>query len=525
MRLMDAMLFIGGSRDLESFQSADLDAVRRMLDKYGIERALVSSMPWHGPSVEHANEVVFEAAAADERLIPCPIALPDSCLAVGDEEEYVADFVRNGARCVCFYPKGLRTGLSERVVGGLFHALERRRVPVALFETPVAEAAPVLDAYPELAVIIHAPDTRNRAWLPTFREASNLYISLMANFSPYLGLEVLAEHADVERVLLATGFPAAEPGAAIAHLLFSSLSDEDAEKVAHGNLERLIREVKGDESHADEAETASPIEVRDLPARVGGLCESVWKREPPAIEGMIDMHAHYGKWAGFDVWGGEAEDLIEEMDRLGVETILVSHSTVSGWDVRWGNDDVLDAMRRYPGRILGYAACWPFNPDAGLDEVKRCIDAGMPGVKLHPYGTTATYAEEAFAPIWSYANERALPVLLHTWGGVEKLHPLIERYPRAQVLLGHSGAKEADAYVACARKFPNVWLELACSRAPYRIVEHFVSEVGAERVLFGTDAPWMSIQQQLGRVLFADIPDDAKRHILIENAQQLLGRC
>ena len=61
------------------------------------------------------------------------------------------------------------------------------------------------------------------------------------------------------------------------------------------------------------------------------------------------------------------------------------------------------------------------------------------------------------------------------------------------------------------------------SRAPYRIVEHFVSEVGAERVLFGTDAPWMSIQQQLGRVLFADIPDAAKRQILVGNAQQLLG--
>jgi predicted TIM-barrel fold metal-dependent hydrolase len=49
-----------------------------------------------------------------------------------------------------------------------------------------------------------------------------------------------------------------------------------------------------------------------------------------------------------------------------------------------------------------------------------------------------------------------------------------------------------------------------------------VRELGAERVLYGSDVHGRSFGSQLGRVLGADIPDDAKRMILRENLVRLL---
>ena len=48
-------------------------------------------------------------------------------------------------------------------------------------------------------------------------------------------------------------------------------------------------------------------------------------------------------------------------------------------------------------------------------------------------------------------------------------------------------------------------------------------EIGPDRILWGSDAPWLSIQHQLGRVLFADISEGDKRTILVENPRRVLG--
>jgi predicted TIM-barrel fold metal-dependent hydrolase len=55
------------------------------------------------------------------------------------------------------------------------------------------------------------------------------------------------------------------------------------------------------------------------------------------------------------------------------------------------------------------------------------------------------------------------------------------------------------------------------------VTEMAVRELGAERVLYGSDVPGRSFASQLAKVLGADVPDEAKRLILAGNLQRLLG--
>ena len=48
-----------------------------------------------------------------------------------------------------------------------------------------------------------------------------------------------------------------------------------------------------------------------------------------------------------------------------------------------------------------------------------------------------------------------------------------------------------------------------------------VEEVGADKVLFGTDMPWYDPNYGIGSVLFSRISDEDKIKILYENAKKL----
>jgi predicted TIM-barrel fold metal-dependent hydrolase len=55
------------------------------------------------------------------------------------------------------------------------------------------------------------------------------------------------------------------------------------------------------------------------------------------------------------------------------------------------------------------------------------------------------------------------------------------------------------------------------------VTEMAVRELGAERVIYGSDAPGRSFGSQLAKIQGADIPDEAKRLILAGNLKRLLG--
>ena len=50
-----------------------------------------------------------------------------------------------------------------------------------------------------------------------------------------------------------------------------------------------------------------------------------------------------------------------------------------------------------------------------------------------------------------------------------------------------------------------------------------VAAIGAERVLYGSDVPFLSPVPQVGKVVYADIGETEKRMILGLNAARLFG--
>jgi hypothetical protein len=240
---------------------------------------------------------------------------------------------------------------------------------------------------------------------------------------------------------------------------------------------------------------------------------------------LIDMHGHIGRY-GYLIPDLSVAGLVAVMDRIGVKQIVVSHMQCASADMARANQEVREATQAFPGRILGYASLWPESEQAVREEVERRLAEGFTGIKIHN-SNGFSYNESAYTPAYEIAEERRLPVLLHTWGGAEEFAQvavLAARYDQISFLLAHSGSRNASEYVRLAREHPNIYLDICFSAAPRGMVARLVTEAGVDKVVWGSDAYFYSQAQQVGKVLAADLSEEAKAQVLGGNAKRILAR-
>lgn len=233
---------------------------------------------------------------------------------------------------------------------------------------------------------------------------------------------------------------------------------------------------------------------------------------------VIDVHAHID----FNTDAVPLDEHLREMDRLGIRSAIASSVVALAGDFEAGNDDVLAAAKRFPGRIFGYCHVSANYPEQILPELKRCFaEPPFKGIKVYQIGVN--YDDERFNPAWEFAAANGLPVLAHTWGGnVTGFDKAAERFPTVAFLAGHSGSGFAyQPYIDMAKRSSNFYLDLTYSREHTNMIETIVAGVGARQIVWGTDQPLFSVAHQLGKVLCARIPDEDKRLILGGNAQRL----
>lgn len=249
--------------------------------------------------------------------------------------------------------------------------------------------------------------------------------------------------------------------------------------------------------------------------------------------------------------------LLRFADRMGIDRLCVYMGTTFTTDptpeqLRQQNDEVLQAIGHWHDRAFGFVYLSPKHVDESLRELDRCVrDGPMVGVKLWVAGRCD---QASLDPIVARATELGALVFQHTWyktggargaGGAEvsrlssewtrlgagnlpgestpdDLAALAGRHSGAAIVCGHAGGNW-ELGIRAVRARPNVLVDLGGSDPTIGFVEMAVRELGAERILFGSDVPGRSFASQLTKVQVAGITPDARRLILGENLRRLLA--
>lgn len=239
---------------------------------------------------------------------------------------------------------------------------------------------------------------------------------------------------------------------------------------------------------------------------------------------VIDSHCHVGQGVRKRL---AAEELLRRMDAHGVERAVIT--TVDQFVAvrnREGNDEIVAAVRRWPDRFWGMAAVSPWYQQEAVDELNRCLDAGLAGLKLNSSLQGFVLSDPLVHPLLEACRRRGAMVYAHTGTCITaepfQVAELARSFPEVPIIMGHMGFADYwyDA-VPAALQAENVLLET--SLIDSMNILNAIKQVGASRVLFGSDIPESDLGLELEKMAMTDMTPDERQLVMHDNAAALWG--
>ena len=230
------------------------------------------------------------------------------------------------------------------------------------------------------------------------------------------------------------------------------------------------------------------------------------------ITGIIDVHTHPHWVQPFR----RMHDMIRLAKSLGIEKLAVMGGNLgfgyrpSAPQVEQINDLTIRLLRRWPDELIGFCRLNPGLPESFLlRQIDRCFATGLfKGIKLGAVVLHHCW----YKTVRKYEGE----------SDPADIADLAARFPRVRIIMAHLTGCGCRG-VLDVKPFKNVYIDTSGSPAMAGMVEYGARTLGAERLLFGSDAFGRDFSAQLARVLDAGIPEAQRRMILRDNAVKLLG--
>lgn len=468
---------------------------------------------------------LVEITQKNERLFGIA-SLPSTAIFESGDPKYLDKLLDAGIRGVKVAPSKFGDSALPQDMAQITEKLIQRDLPLFYpCEEGFEGLIPLLDAYRELNIVLLGSRWGdNRRLFPLLERYPNLHFDYSFNQANDI-LELTKKHFGIERVLFGTNWPYTTMASLKSLNEYAVLSEDDKDAVAHKNACRLLK-----------------INPDDLPLYPDADCEydeialAADKGLPMPVP-VTDAHTHvvpeeYKTASRMMMLNSSSEHMEEKLNRLGVKTAIIAPWEGLCTDGMASNDYSVSTAKKYPERFLAYNTC-NVNYTEDLDGWKEYFDK-YPDVfvGIKPYWPYQQFSllSDAIKPWLEYADEHRLLLLLHTgWGAtvIEEAEILSEKYKGITFVLAHSGQsyRTAKENIALIKKRNNVVAEITATDLTRGIIEYLVSEVGAEKILYGSDMPMREPSPQLGWVAYAKISYEDKCKILNGNIRRLIDKC
>ena len=135
------------------------------------------------------------------------------------------------------------------------------------------------------------------------------------------------------------------------------------------------------------------------------------------------------------------------------------------------------------------------------------------------------YACEAFSALLGEAGRRSMVVSFHSMGD-DAMDAMVQAHKDVVFVAAHPGEYDSlMRHIRRMRMSENYYLDLSGTGLfRYGMLRRIIDEIGADRVLFGSDFPTCNPAMFVGGVLLDPLLTDGEREqILSGNAKRLLG--
>ncbi|MHA4846483.1 amidohydrolase family protein [Flavitalea antarctica] len=216
---------------------------------------------------------------------------------------------------------------------------------------------------------------------------------------------------------------------------------------------------------------------------------------------IIDAHCHAGKGDGFTgPWDTRASlrKFLGWSKNAGISKTNLFAAFHSDYSI--ANAEVASIVNSNPEKFYGFAFINAVSDRGRVFElVKKAVtEYGFCGIKVHRHD--ARISRE----ICETAKYFYLPVLYDVMGEVSMIELLATEYPDVNFIIPHLSSFADDwraqiAFIPMLERHRNVFTDTSGVRR-FDLLEMAFKRAGSEKILFGTDGPWLHPRVELEKI-------------------------
>ncbi len=238
---------------------------------------------------------------------------------------------------------------------------------------------------------------------------------------------------------------------------------------------------------------------------------------------IIDCHCHAGIGDGLTgPWDTRAPlgKYLPRAAQAGINRTALFAAFHS--DNAAANREVARIVTRNPGRFYGFAFVDPKRDRGRVFRLLRTAveEYGFVGVKVHRHDARIT------REVCEAARAFSLPVLYDVMGEVSVCELLAQEYPDVNFIIPHLGSFADDwraqlALIDHLARHPNIFTDTAGVRR-FDLLEQAARRAGPDKILFGSDGPWLHPGVELAKVRALNLASGAEQLVLGGNFLRLI---
>ncbi|MCX7826825.1 MAG: amidohydrolase family protein, partial [Verrucomicrobiae bacterium] len=314
-RILDANVGLGRFANGRGSDFARSEKTLSHLKRAGVSDAVVYSVLSRETDAEEGNRIVLEECKPHPEFIPSCVITPYEM----DIDATLEQMRKHDIRVARFFPVVGHYSVHPSIIGPVVEKLQRaNKVLFIDFEAQHWSSDAInydavyqlCQTYPKIPVILIGPTiTGTRNYPRLLEQCKNCYLEISQMIQPE-EIFRLVKKGYGKRLIFGSGFPLREPACLLNMLACSGLSQDELQDICSGNLLRLL-------GHTPQ--------------------EGSFALKPPAKRNIIDLHVHQGKINPVPSGTEDADGIIRNMDRCGIQAALVTSLWSCFGEVKRGN--------------------------------------------------------------------------------------------------------------------------------------------------------------------------------------------
>ncbi len=240
---------------------------------------------------------------------------------------------------------------------------------------------------------------------------------------------------------------------------------------------------------------------------------------------IIDGHCHAGTGDGLTgPWDTRASlnKYQQRANEAGVDKTVLFPAFHS--DYKAANKELASIVSNSGGRYYGFAFADPVRDRGRIyTMIQTTVQRyHFSGIKVHRHNNRIT------REICDVAKAFSLPILYDVAGEVSVCELLAQEYPDVNFIIPHMGSFADDwraqlALIDHLVRHKNIYTDTAGVRR-FDILEQAVQRAGPEKILFGSDGPWLHPGVELEKIYLLGLSEQEEQKILGGNFLRLISK-